>query len=65
MLKLNSITFKDDVTGKIVDVNIDGHVTSNQTFSVDEFTLCSFHAGLIFTGGLKEVKRVAEGAVHK
>lgn len=58
MLKLNSVTFKDDETGKIIEVHIfDGHVTSNQTFTADEYANCSFHAGLLLAGGIRELEK--------
>lgn len=57
MLKINSVTFKDDETGKVVEVHIpDRCVTSTETFSPDEYALCSFHAGLLLAGGIDKVK---------
>lgn len=58
MLKLNSVTFKDDKTEKIVEVYLtDGHVTTNSSFTTDEFATCSFYAGLLFAGGISELEK--------
>jgi len=57
MLKLNSITFKDDETGKIIEVHLsNGFVTSNQPFTPDEYVNCSFHAGLLLAGGVSKIE---------
>ncbi len=57
MLKLDSVTFKDDVTGKTIEVHLpDRHVTSKEGFSPDEYVLCSFHAGLLLAGGISKVQ---------
>lgn len=50
MLKLNSITFKDEETCKIIDVNIDGSVTP-MNIAPDEYVCASLYAGLIMGGG--------------
>lgn len=61
MLKLNSVTFKDDETEKIIEVHLsDGNVTSNQPFTADEYTTCSFHAGLLLAGGISEIKKLSK-----
>ena len=58
MFKLNSVTFKDDETEKIIEVHLpDGHVTSNLPFTPDEYTTCSFHAGLLLAGGISELEK--------
>ncbi|MCI8548632.1 MAG: hypothetical protein HFJ38_07105 [Bacilli bacterium] len=60
MIILNSVTFKDDETGKIFEVHIpDGNVTSDQSFTPDEYTTCSFHAGLLLAGGFSKIKEFA------
>ena len=51
MLILNSITFKDDATGKVIEVNVDGSDTSSQNFTPDEYFCSSLYAGLILGGG--------------
>ncbi len=52
MLKLNSITFKDDETGKIIEVNINGSVTSDQDFTSEEYFYASIFAGIVMGGGI-------------
>lgn len=57
MLIVNSVTFKDDETGKILEVHLlDGKVTSDQSFTPDEYATCSFHAGLLLAGGISKIK---------
>lgn len=57
-LNLIVVTFKDDETGKIIEVHLpDGHVTSNQPFTTDEYTICSFHTGLLVAGGISELEK--------
>lgn len=56
MLKINSITFKDDETGKIIEVFLDGTVKSTEQFTPDEYAVCSFHTGLLLSGGIDKVK---------
>ncbi len=51
MFRLNSITFKDEETGKIIEVNIDGKVTSTQKITPDEYVCASLYTGLILGGG--------------
>lgn len=65
MLRLNSITFRDDETDKIIEVHLTNRqiatsVTSNQPFSADEFAICVLNAGMLVSGGTKEVRRFAE-----
>ena len=61
MLKLNSITFKDEETGKIIEIGaFDGNVTSNKPFSIDEYTICKFHTGFLISGGISELKKFIE-----
>ena len=57
MLKLNSVTFKDEKNGKIIEINFnDNHFTSNTPISADEYFFCIFHAGLLLTGGIESAK---------
>ena len=51
MLKLNSITFKDDETGKIIEVNVDGSVTADHDYTSDEYFYASIFAGMVMGGG--------------
>lgn len=65
MLKLTSISFKDDDTNKIIEVHLTddltiSSVTANQPFSADEFAVCGFNSGLLVAGGVKEVRKFAE-----
>lgn len=54
MFELNSITFKDTETGKIVEVHVpDGHVEADETLTKEEFSNCSLYAGLLLARGLK------------
>lgn len=50
MIKLNSITFKDETTGKIIEVTTDCKVIADN-LTPDEYFICSFYAGLILGGG--------------
>ena len=52
MLKLNSITFKDDETGKIIEVHVDGQVTSDCNVTYEEYFNTSLYSGIILGGGL-------------
>ena len=57
MLKLSSVTFKDEENGKNIEIDFkDNHFTSNAPISVDEYLFCLFHAGLILTGGIESTK---------
>lgn len=56
MLKLNSITFKDDETGKIIEVNINGSVTADGKITTDEYVFTSFYTGIIFGGGFMALR---------
>lgn len=51
MLKLNSITFKDDETSQIIEVNVDGSVTADHDYTSDEYFHASMFAGLVMGGG--------------
>ena len=57
MLKLNSVTFKDEETGKTIEIDFkDNHFTSNIPISADEHLFCLFHAGLLLDGGIESAK---------
>ncbi len=56
MLKLNSITFKDDETGKIIEVNVDGSVTADHDYTSNEYFYASIYAGIIMGGGCPALK---------
>lgn len=61
MLTLNSVTFKDDETGKIVEVNFnENRVTSNRPFSADEYCFCNFHANLLLSSGIVAAKNLVK-----
>ena len=63
MLKLDNICFKDDETGKTIQVHFNGNghiVSSDEPVSVDEFAFCSIHAHMMAIGGFKGVKTLAE-----
>lgn len=52
MLKLNSITFKDDETGKIIEVNVnDGSVIADHDYTSNEYFYASLFAGIVMGGG--------------
>ena len=51
MLKLNSITFKDDETGKIIEVNVDGSVTADHDYTSGEYFYANIFAGMVMGGG--------------
>lgn len=52
MYTLNSITFKDDRTNKIIEVHPDGKVTANEPLTQDDYTTCSLYTGLLLGGGM-------------
>lgn len=60
MLRVNSVNYRDDKTGKVIEVNINNgsitSVTSDGTFTIDEYAVCSFHAGLLVSSGFKAIK---------
>lgn len=56
MLELNSVTFKDNETGKVIEVFLDGTVKAKEKMTSDEYVLCSFHASLLIAGGIDKVK---------
>ena len=56
MLKLNSITFKDDETGKIIEVNPFGQIVSDHPITADEACTSGFYAGMILAGGFKALE---------
>ncbi len=57
MLKLSSVTFKDEENGKNIEINFnDNHFTSNVPISMDEYLFCLFYAELLFTGGIESAK---------
>lgn len=57
MLKLNSVTFKDEETGKTIEFDFkDFHLKSNIPVSADEHLFCLFHAGLLLNGGFESAK---------
>lgn len=62
MLKLHSVTFKDDETDKIIDVQIPdcSAVNSNKPFTPDEYVVCCFYAGLLYSGGIDKLKEFME-----
>ena len=57
MFRLHSIVFKDDENERTLEVRLDGHVVSNETFSADEFSTCCFHSNLLVAGGISELEK--------
>lgn len=57
MLHIERIVFIDDETGGEISVYLDGRVEANTGMTPDEYCVTSFHAGLMITGGLSEVKK--------
>lgn len=53
MITINSISFKDDRTNKVIEVHTDGTVTSDKPLEKDEATTCSLYAGLLLGGGIR------------
>lgn len=60
MLKLNSVTLKDDETGKIIEVNIKGSITSAQEYTSDERTTACLFAGIVIGAGLRALNEFIE-----
>lgn len=57
MLKLNTITFKDEETGKIVEVQISSRsiLSSTGTVTPDEYVTCLFHSQALINNMLKNI----------
>ena len=57
MLKLNSVTFKDEETGKVIEIFLkDNHFVANTPITAEDYFVCCFHKGLLLNGGIESAK---------
>ena len=57
MFELSSIMFKDNETGKTIEVHIpDGILNPDEDLSEEEIIDCSICAAILLSGGIRELK---------
>ncbi len=61
MLKLHSVTFKDEETGKVYEVGFQDHsFQSNVCYTLAEYYLCNYYADLMLEGGITSIQNLLQ-----